>query len=773
MAVVAGQKTYYSFVKGLVTEASPLLYPENSAIVVDNFLLNRTGSIQRRLGMEYEAAHVLRDSGKTAASLAASAINFNVWNNVSNKPTLRFGVVQIGSDLWFFDLFKDTLSANIKNNGLAVNTTGIGDTIATVSAINGYLIVTSKEFSPFYLEYDEATDTITKTAIAFSIRDLFGIDDGLAVNNRPSTLSQDHKYNLLNQGWELPQITSFYSAQGVYPSNSDIQYLGKDSNEDFDSSLILKQYFGNTPAPKGRTIINAFSRGLSRQQQADVFIVNLSGSEFGVDYSFDLDTQYFQSLVTSNFTSLNLDTETSRISVSASFSGRIFYSGVESLITSPDKNSPDYSGFVFFSKLISSVKDLGECYQEADPTSEHISDIIASDGGYIQIPDASNIHKLIPTDRSLIVLAENGAWEILGDVQSGFSATGYQVNRVSSIGAIGPESIIDVEGTILYWAEGGIYVLAYDQASGFMRPKNLSATTIQTYYSSISSVARQNAKASFDPETRRVSWLYNDELEYTGYTEKFNYNRELIFDTLLQAFYTNTINRIPEDVDAPMLTDFVIMPNFVTTDYAEPMVINGDPVQINTVDVTITKDVFTRGASYTKYLTVLPNSAGNLKFTFSSYRSGSFFDWYTYNTAGSNYTSELLTGFELAGDASKWKQAPYVSFHFTRTETGFESDGLGGLVATNPSGCFVSARWDFSDHANSGKIGDTFQAYKLLRNYIPVDVNDDFNYGQSVIVTKNKIRGKGKALSMQITSESGKDMNLLGWSIPFIGSTAP
>ena len=178
MAVVAGQKTYYSFVKGLVTEASPLLYPENSAIVVDNFLLNRTGSIQRRLGMEYEAAHVLRDSGKTAASLAASAINFNVWNNVSNKPTLRFGVVQIGSDLWFFDLFKDTLSANIKNSGLAVNTTGIGNTIATVSAINGYLIVTSKEFSPFYLEYDEATDTITKTSIAFPMPDVLRNNSG-------------------------------------------------------------------------------------------------------------------------------------------------------------------------------------------------------------------------------------------------------------------------------------------------------------------------------------------------------------------------------------------------------------------------------------------------------------------------------------------------------------------------------------------------------------------------------------------------------------------
>ena len=56
----------------------------------------------------------------------------------------------------------------------------------------------------------------------------------------------------------------------------------------------------------------------------------------------------------------------------------------------------------------------------------------------------------------------------------------------------------------------------------------------------------------------------------------------------------------------------------------------------------------------------------------------------------------------------------------------------------------------------------------MLRNYIPTDANDEFNYGQSVIVTKNKIRGKGKALSMNIQSQAGKDMKLLGWSMPLI-----
>ena len=449
MPVSAGTKTYFSFVKGVITEASPLTYPEKSAVSVDNFLLKRDGSIARRLGMDYEANYVTHDTGLPATALATSAVYFNIWNNVANNPTLKFGVVQVGSAIWFFDMFKTALSANIKNSGASLDTGGAGQERVNIASINGYLIVTSKEFAPFYLEYDSATDTVSKTTIAFSIRDLFGIDDNLTVNNRPTTLSDDHKYNLLNQGWEITAINTFYSSQGKYPSNADIQSLGKDADDVFDPTLMIKQAFGNSPAPKGRNIINAFDRGISRQQQADVYVTS-GFSTNRDDYELSAAIQYYISNLPSNFSPLLADKEESRISISAPYAGRIFYSGVESLITSPDKRSPDYTGFVFFTKLVSSVKDLGECYQEADPTSEHISDIIATDGGYIQIPDAANIFKLVPTDRSLLVIAENGVWEIVGDSNEGFSAVGYQVNKIGSIGAMSPSSIVDVEGIVAY-----------------------------------------------------------------------------------------------------------------------------------------------------------------------------------------------------------------------------------------------------------------------------------------------------------------------------------
>jgi len=194
-------------------------------------------------------------------------------------------------------------------------------------------------------------------------------------------------------------------------------------------------------------------------------------------------------------------------------------------------------------------------------------------------------------------------------------------------------------------------------------------------------------------------------------------------------------------------------------------------VQVNGVDVTVTEAARARGTSYTKHLTIIPNAAGNALFTFSHYRNGDFVDWETFDGSGENYSSYLVTGYEIAGDSTRWKQSPYITFHLMRTENGFTDVG-GVLQEDNPSSCLVTPYWNFADHSNSGKIGSTFQAYRYKRNYIVEDVNDTLDYGLSVITTKNKLRGKGKALSLRIESEAGHDMHLLGWGMPFVAGQA-
>ncbi len=70
------EKVYRSFIKGLVTEASPLTFPENASIDEQNFVLNRDGSRSRRLGIDYEAMDT--------ESIIASALDI-----VADESTLK------------------------------------------------------------------------------------------------------------------------------------------------------------------------------------------------------------------------------------------------------------------------------------------------------------------------------------------------------------------------------------------------------------------------------------------------------------------------------------------------------------------------------------------------------------------------------------------------------------------------------------------------------------------------------------------------------------
>ena len=87
--------------------------------------------------------------------------------------------------------------------------------------------------------------------------------------------------------------------------------------------------------------------------------------------------------------------------------------------------------------------------------------------------------------------------------------------------------------------------------------------------------------------------------------------------------------------------------------------------------------------------------------------------------------------------------------------------------------CLVTARWEWSDDVKSGRFSEQQQAYKRQRVYVPEDALDPFNDGFPVVMTKLKLRGKGRALQLRFESEDGKDFILYGWSIPFTGTSAP
>ena len=82
------EKTFNSFVKGLVTEASELTFPEGALVDGENFVLKRDGSLERRLGIDYENLYSKVATGLTTAQLAEGRTAFYRWNSPSGVLSL-------------------------------------------------------------------------------------------------------------------------------------------------------------------------------------------------------------------------------------------------------------------------------------------------------------------------------------------------------------------------------------------------------------------------------------------------------------------------------------------------------------------------------------------------------------------------------------------------------------------------------------------------------------------------------------------------------------
>tara|TARA_R100001463_G_scaffold4162_5_gene15957 strand:+ start:4027 stop:6276 length:2250 start_codon:yes stop_codon:yes gene_type:complete len=744
------EAAYRSFVKGLITEANQLTFPDNASIDESNFVLNRDGSRSRRLGVDYESSYALTATGLTATDIKEGKQSFHVWESPDGDTSVSLGLVRIKDKIWFMNLLANAPSADLKNGGSPITIAGLSNNKIETSVINNKCVIVSKDLSaPVLLSYDKTTGTVTQTTITLEIRDIYGVDDGLFLDTRPTTLSNEHKYNLRNQGWNKNIVTSTgvdaidytYTKLGQYPSNADNWTLGKISNtassdyEKYDPDTLVKNSFSNYQIAKGSFIIDAFDRGTSRMAKSDVSV------------------------------GLPTDREEGNISTITSYAQRLFYSGIESSVSNGDARSPNYSGYIFFSKVIRNDEDLGKCHQEADPTDPGINDLIDTDGGSIQIPDITKVVKIIASQASVLVFAENGVWEVYGDT-GGFIATSFQASKISTNGITNGDSVVNVNGNFIYWSKAGIYLLKPDQASGRFAAESISLTTIQTLYLQIPEVAKNFCKGLYDEKENRIRYLYNDSTDYSATNYPNSYNKELVYDLTLKAWYKNSISSLASD--SPYIADYVPIPGYTVTSREESVVSGTSSVIVTDgTGVVVDDDIPVSRTEQFSFLTIVGTS-----FTLSKYNGSDFLDWKTKDSVGVDFSSFLYTGYELFGDVMRQKQIPYVFFYFELTEDGFEASG-DDLVFKNQSSCKVQAQWGWSNSAANGKWGKEFQAYRILRNYTPSGAADAYDSGESMVVTKNKLRGSGKSISLYIRSEQGKDMKLLGWGHPVTMLSTP
>lgn len=717
-------KFYRSFIKGLITEASPLTFPENSSIDEDNTIIFKKGNRARRLGVAPEEDFHLNPSLISQGTIASLAIKGYRWNSVAEDADVNFIVSQVGRYLYFYDLSTSPLSAGLKafqvdlQTYIAPNQTDVEQAKVTFANGKGLLFVVGEKTEPFSVEYFPDTDTIVTQRIYIQIRDFQGVDDGLANDEEPVTLSNEHRYNLKNQGWNTPAnagggstvnffdsfgglstyteagdspITDYFTAISRYPSNNKQWWAGKDVDGNFDPALLNKFSFGNNRAPRGHYIVDAF---------------------------------YIDRSAMSGVPDLPVESVPERPQSVAFAYGRTFY-GCNST--------------VYFCQILDNKAKAGFCYQESDPTSEDFNDLLPNDGGVIPIPEAGKINFLVASGSGIVVFATNGLWFVSG-TSAGFTATDISLSKISPIGTESPDSIVDVNGMLLWWSRIGIQSLQaksglFGPVEGAFDKTTITEDTIQTFYNhSIPDESKKFTKGVYDPATNCVQWLYS-----SGETPgPYLYDRVLNYDVTLNAFYPWSIS-----------TDGSYLVDLFTTPTINEIVDDSSPVR----------------ESFFKYMCVVPSTTF-YGVTFALFNGLNFADWGT-----EPYMSYVETGYELLEDAMRKKQALWIVPVFRRTEQNYVPNG-DDFDVDKPSSCMFQVKWDWASSSNSNKWSTKREAYRFVRQ--PFFTEDDltFDTGFPVVITKQKVRGSGRAIQFRFESDRiGYDFDLLGWSAAYSGNT--
>lgn len=689
-----------NFAKGLITEAVGLKYPENSCIETYDCIFDVLGSVYRRPGFDYEFGYSLKTINKIGC-----AIKTYHWKNISGDGLVSFLVVQVGSTLYFYS---STNGAGSLSGGASVSTIDLNTYQSSGSPpVYQYecefsdglskLYVVHPCLENFYVTFSGGS--FTGTTYTLKVRDFEGVADTLAVDTRPVTLAANspHRYNLYNQGWptDSTYINTFFATAATYPSNADVWWIYKDLTDVFDPATTLANNTrGNTQAPKGHFILPLYSGDRNTASGLTGQTATTSGS--------------------------------ARTSSTAFFAGRVWYSGVQ---------AQGFNSKVYFSQIIRQDTQVGQCYQNNDPTDEALFDLLPDDGGVISIPECGTVYKMFAMQNILLIFAYRGVWMITGSSGLGFSATDFVVSKLSSVRTTSGTSFVDVNGLPMWWNPDGIWAVKPTNNGGFTVDE-VTYSTIQTFYDEIPTASKLFARGFYNPLTRVVSWLFRS-TDASITDDNYSYDRVLNLNTLSGAFYPWKIST-GVTVHSLVVVDGsggISIEQQIVDDAAEVIVDDAGETVVGFALQNLSV------ALKTKYLVSVPGS-GSYNFTFAETVDMAFEDWVTPSFANS-YESYFITGYKVHGQANKNFQSNYFTIY---------NEGTGAFYAQGV--------WDYAISTATGRMTN-----KQLCNF------DDDAYSNSF--RRLKIRGQGKALQYKVSSLPAQDFNIIGWSTWETGNQTP
>lgn len=831
MAQTVAEKPQYTFNRGYITEQSPVAVAEGSALDMENFEIDVTGGLRRRRAIAQEAGgnNSTLSLGDRAGDEVFTRYVWRNAGGVASRVVQVFQLGQYVSFVEDSEVLGASEPFAVINLEDFATESATPEMIRTTNASfadgRSHLFVVTENTTPFYVAL--SGDEVTVVPMTLRMRDFVGIVDGVANTTQPVVLTTAHRYNLHNRGWTTTEMNDYFDDKAKYPAKNMTSNLGYKrvvdvttqegfGTKEWNSDKMEAEVFRDASAPQGSLLQDPFDTtvaygnidpvtGSSSNIAIDtwafvegiqtIVTVNTdgahgltSGDEVSIDnnvYSYlgftsggipffrngTLDGTYIIEVV---------DTDTITFAVPdnhfpgfASFTNQYvskgsvqvaLATGGGSVVPSPEGYITDkrpavtawYAGRVWFmgtphEKLIDTVlfsqiaegpHQYGLAHQANDPTAEVFNALSPADGGTIRIAGLHGVKGATVLGASLIICAQSGIWEIRGGSNAGFTADNFLVRKVSDAECTSMVGIARTDTSICVATKRGIFAVGFDTNSGLVNAVNLTVARVNTYWNTIPESKLNSLRLDYDDAKKRMYALISKETQHT---------RDITYVPPANV-YTEAL-----------VLDFRIGEGGAFYKLSMPLALAGDD------------------AGYIGGLTVLDgadNSSSNRKVKYVYVRTATdledvvaFCDTENQtftDISGDEHVPFFQASYDNTGDWHKRKRAAnFVYMFMGRTETGYEAVG-DEVAPINPGSVFLQGRWEWADSGNSGKWSNPVQVYRprgIYNLWTTPEVGNQSGY--PVVVTRNKLRGSGRALSLYVNGEEGKDAHILGWLIQY------
>ena len=176
-----------------------------------------------------------------------------------------------------------------------------------------------------------------------------------------------------------------------------------------------------------------------------------------------------------------------------SFGGRLFYLCGNTIL--------------FSQTLGAGNQNYDKCYQDADPTSEEISDPIMTDGGTIQMLSLGKGKTLKAFYRGVLVFGDQEVSAILSPYNNLFTATEYDIVKITTAGITSPYSVVETDNFLYYWSNHGIFEVGINENNNIYS-RCVTNDTIMSYYNNLSQYSKDNCIGYFDYANNRIYWFF-------------------------------------------------------------------------------------------------------------------------------------------------------------------------------------------------------------------------------------------------------------------------